>query len=55
MWDCKDWFNHWHKIAKLVEHLTRDSWSMCLNPGLDCHYFSLPNTFGAMPIPGTDR
>lgn len=34
------WFKCWRQIAQWVEHLTRDSGSLCSNLGLIHHYFS---------------
>lgn len=39
-----EWFEYWHQIAQLVEHLTRDSGGPGLNSCLVSNYFSHPVT-----------
>lgn len=39
-----DQFKYQCQMAQLVDHLTRDSGGLCLNPGLVSHYFSHPVT-----------
>ena len=46
-----DRFKYQRHIALLVEHLTRDLGGPGSNPGLVCHYFSHPVTFGAVTNP----